>query len=499
MSSQSDGTNFLSVYHEHLVKAAKLYNFVNLTTKHIIPNFKFDVRQAMVDASVPDALATTQPFFNKFNECLYSEMNQNRFQSFDLPINESILVANMLNIAKILHPHALPEPMHLFSLAGFNIKVKKTDNGKVDRKDYDRVVKRLRRALKTFKDLNPAPTPTRVTTSAPALSLSTSVPSDTTSIHGRTIEVPPTATSGEFNQLLSPMTTSQHTLTDDSSTLSSVTQQTQQRSTGSQVSRGTTTAIRSHRQRGFTSTVYASSSSNSNSTDVFGDSIPRQTSAQTQSSRRYDEKEKKTRVLGFKIGTTLYDQKLKGNNLVKHLQSEDEIADGINRLLGIQVICGNEIKKAVSQNRVGVGPAPRGRPTELPSEDIEDLAILFFSISSIEQANASKRLKRPQLISLLDQIVNEKRKRDGKKELDATSLYKYHVESLNSLRQDMNPVDRREFIRVLWLTYKNLSQNYDRWEEACIEEGFGRLAETDEELQEHGRIVCFMASLAADS
>ena len=489
MPSQSDSSELLTAYHEQFIKAAKLYNFVNLTTKHIIPHFKFEVRQAMVDAAIPDSLASSQPFSNQFNDCLYSEMNQNRFQSFELPTTEKILVSNMLKILQILHPHIPPEPMHLFAISGFNLKVKYSDNGKVDRRDYDRVVKKLRRALKSFKDKNPTPMPVAPTLIPPA-SISTPIPN---ALHGRTIEVPPT-TNGEYSQPLSPMTTSQRTSTGDSSTLSSITGQ-----RISQNSRaGTTTTIRSHRQRATNSAVQQSSSSNSTSiSDVFGDTIPRQTSAQTQSSRRYNEKEKKTRALGFKIGTTLYDEKLKGNNLVNHLQSEDEIADGINRLLGIEVICGREIKKAVSQNRIGVGPAPKGRPTEIPSEDIEDLAILFFSISSIEQANASKRLKRPQLVSLLDQIVNEKRKREGKRELDATSLYKYHIEPLNSLRQDMHPVDRREFIRVLWLTYKNLSQNYDRWEEACIKEGFGRLAETDEELQEHGRVVFFYGKFSS--
>ena len=475
----------LNTYHEQLTKAAELYNFVNLTTKHVIPTFHFGIRQAMVDAGIPDSLAASQRFTNKFNEYMYAVMNRNRYMSFDLPTSENIIVSNMQKILKILHPHIPLEAMHIFTLAGFNLKVKKTDDGKVDRKDYDRVVKRLRRALKTFKDLNPpVPTPAPVPVSSTPTFPNHIQTLAHDAIHGRTIEVH--SSSDELSNPLSPMTASQRTSTEgDSSTISSITQ-----GLSIQTSHGPTSTITSQRQRGIISTI--NSSSNSSSTDIFGHSIPRQTSMQTQSSRRYTEKEKRTRTLGFKIGTTLLDEKLKGNNLVTHLQSEDEIADGINRLLGIDVICGSEIKKAVAQNRVGLGPQSKGRPTELPREDIEDLAILFFSISSIEQANAtSRRLKRPQLISLLDQIVNDKRKREGKKEIDATHLYKYHIEPLNSLRQDMNPVDRREFIRVLWLTYKNLKQNYSRWKDACIQEGFARLSETEEEFQEHGQIVFF--------
>ena len=492
MSSQSSDSALIH-YHGQFMKATELYNFVNLTTKCVIPNFKFEARQAMVDAAIPDSLAASQAFSNKFNECLYAVMNQNRYKTFDLPTSEKILVENLKKIIQILHPHIPSEAMHLFLLAGFNMKVKKTDEGKIDRKDYDRVIKKMRRALNAFKQSYPAPSPI-ATLDTPAPLLGPPVPfinsittpsAGSSNINGRTINIPPATSDEEFNQTLSPMTTNQRNSTGDSSTISSLTAQGQR----SQANRSTTT-IQSERQRGIASTIH--NSTDSTSTDVFGDIIPRQTSTQTQSSRRYNEKEKNTRILGFKIGTTLYDEKLKGNNLVGHLQSEDEIADGINRLLGIDVICGREIKRAVTQqNRVGLAPLTRGRHTELSREDIEDLAILFFSISSIEQANASTRLKRPQLISLLDQIVNEKRRNEGNNELNATSLYKYHIEPLNSLRQDMNPVDRREFIRVLWLTYKNLQLNYKRWEEACIQEGFARPAETEEELQEHGRIVFY--------
>ena len=494
MSSQLNAST-LSSHHEQFIKAAKLYNFVNLTTKHVIPNFQFEVRHAMVDAGIPDALAASPAFTNKFNEYLYAEMNQNRFQNFDLPITEQILVTNMKKILQILHPHIPSEAMHLFVLAGFNVKVKKRDDGSTDRKDYDRVVKKLRRALNAFKDSNPSapapPAPDHIhipSNTTPASSNSTSTPIPV-ALNGRTIELPPP--SDEFSQTpMSPLTTSQRTSVGDSSTLSTMTGAQRSQASRSCSTNTTISTIRVQRQRGNASTIHDSSNSTS-TVDIFGDPIPRQTSTQAQKSRQYIEKEKKTRALGFKIGTTLYNEKLKGNNEVKHLQTVDEIADGINRLLGIEVICGNEIKKAVAQNRIGVGPAQLGRPTELPSDEIEDLAILFFSISSIEQANAGKRLKRPQLVSLLDQIVNEKRRREGKKELNSTHLYKHHIEPLNSLRQDVNPVDRREFIRVLWLTYRNLSENYARWEDACIQEGFARYAETEEELQEHGKMVFF--------
>ena len=83
----------LNTYHEQLTKAAELYNFVNLTTKHVIPTFHFGIRQAMVDAGIPDSLAASQRFTNKFNEYLYAVMNRNRYMSFDLPTSENIIVS----------------------------------------------------------------------------------------------------------------------------------------------------------------------------------------------------------------------------------------------------------------------------------------------------------------------------------------------------------------------------------------------------------------------
>lgn len=477
----------LIAYQEHLVRAARLFYFVDRTTKAINPLLEFDSREAMVDASIPEALATTQLFMNKFTQCLLTEANRVHPEGyFSVPRSEICIASNLKKILEVLHPYIPKDAMHLYRLAGFNKKVHINNDNSKDRKDYDRVRKRLSRTLNEFMKSNRLPpgtthiAPIALTATAPSPQ-----PAEQTNIHGYTIAIP--HHNEDSAQLLSPMTNSQRTST-DSSTLSSLSSSSQQlnQEHRSETRSHRTTTIRSQRQRAITSTVDDSSTQR---VDIFGDQIPRQSSMQAQSSRRYDEKEKKTREIGHILGTILYNEKEKGNNVLSHLQSADEVADGMNRLLGIEVINGHEIKKAVEENHVGRGPKPRGRPTEVPKEDIEDLALLFFSITSIEQNNGGKRLKRPQLISLLDQIVNSRRRRERKKELDATNLYKYHIEPLNSLRQDMNIVDRREFIRVLWLTYKNLLQNYERWEEVCVREGFARWSESEDEFQEHGKIV----------
>ena len=408
----------------------------------------------MGDVGVPKSFYTTAPFHQKFTDYIISEANRisTISHTFAPPLTEEILVSNMIKILDILAPRIPENSMHLYTLAGFKEKVKKTDDGKSDRKDYDRVVKRLSRALKRYKER-------RMNTTAPSTQ-----PSDTPIV---------------LERRSSPPITSIRTSAGSSTTISSISFDNQthdhprriQDDTGSRRGRtNQSTTSRQRRQEG------QSLDTDSTATDIFGDPIPRQTSNQAHSNTRYVEKEKKSTELAQKLGSILYDEKRKGTNCIKHLQSFDECADGINRLLGLEVICGDDVKKAIEDNRVGLGSAAegerRGRPTALPKEEIEDLALLFFSLSSIEQANGRKRLKRPKLISLLSKIVNDKREREGKARLNATHLYKYHIEPLNSLKQDMKPIDKREFIRVLWLTYENLKSNYERWENCCIEWGF---------------------------
>ena len=62
-------------YQENLVKAAKLSLLVSRTTKALNPLLEFESQQAMIDASIPDALATTPYFNSKFNQYLTRGIN----------------------------------------------------------------------------------------------------------------------------------------------------------------------------------------------------------------------------------------------------------------------------------------------------------------------------------------------------------------------------------------------------------------------------------------
>ena len=47
----------------------------------------------------------------------------------------------------------------------------------------------------------------------------------------------------------------------------------------------------------------------------------------------------------------------------------------------------------------------------------------------------------------------------------------------------------RESYRLLWLTYRQQLMNYQKWEEACVRLGFGRIPKDDAEKSEKGHIV----------
>lgn len=258
-SFQPNANQLLDFYEEKLIKAAKLFNFISLTTKNVIPNFQFDHRQAMIDVAIPDTLAASQAFTAKFLNHLYAEMDRNRLQSFEQPTSEKIIVKNMKIILEILHPHTPSETMHLFSLAGFREEIKKTDDGRVDRKDYDRVSKKLRRALKAFQDAHPADA-----VAAPLL--------DFAPAPIQTVELLPRNGDRSSIQLLSPMTLNGQRASTDSSSMVSSLSQSQDMTTsyqnsssihgGSQTSSTTSTTIRSQRQCAIASSISDSSSLN---------------------------------------------------------------------------------------------------------------------------------------------------------------------------------------------------------------------------------------------
>jgi hypothetical protein len=95
------------------------------------------------------------------------------------------------------------------------------------------------------------------------------------------------------------------------------------------------------------------------------------------------------------------------------------------------------LAEGVRNGKVGQTPPHRGCPSLIPGEDFKALALLLFSLSAIEQANADPtRLKCPQLISFLGSIVNTKLKEDGLDEIDEVNLYEI-IQKVNSNQQSV--------------------------------------------------------------
>ena len=57
--------------------------------------------------------------------------------------------------------------------------------------------------------------------------------------------------------------------------------------------------------------------------------------------------------------------------------------------------------------------------------------------------------------------------------------------------QNLEVIDSRDALRVRWLTFSNLRNNYIRWEEVCVKEGFARMPHNERERQAKGHIVFF--------
>ena len=144
----------------------------------------------------------------------------------------------------------------------------------------------------------------------------------------------------------------------------------------------------------------------------------RETVHQKQARTRNEEDERHIVNTMHKMATVCYQEMQDDKCHHREFKSVDDVADKINSLFGINGISGRQIREAVRAKRAGQLPPKRGRSPEIPNEEFEKLAELFFTLSAIEQSNANQRLTRAQLISLLANIVNQKRKQDRDPDLN---------------------------------------------------------------------------------
>ncbi|CAJ1928560.1 unnamed protein product [Cylindrotheca closterium] len=212
----------------------------------------------------------------------------------------------------------------------------------------------------------------------------------------------------------------------------------------------------------------------------------RKTPAQKQHERKSEAQLKMMRSCAYKVGTYLYS--LKDQNPCVEFQDESHCADQVNRLFGIEVISGRDLREAVKQKRVGQSPPRVGRPSLIPDEDFIALCDAFWSMNAIDQNNVDgNRLNRPKEITLLDDVVNEKRKKDGDIAIGAEKL-KLRIDAHNAPRQDIEVLDPRRQLRVEWLTTKNQMDHYKNSEKMFLERGYARSPKNDQERAE-GYIV----------
>jgi hypothetical protein len=91
---------------------------------------------------------------------------------------------------------------------------------------------------------------------------------------------------------------------------------------------------------------------------------------------------------------------------------------------------------------------------------------------------------------LIGKILNGKHQLEGKDPMNEVTFH-LQLESHNSLKQDMEVINKSEQRRVQWLTYSNVKRNHINWEKAVVEKGFAQLPDNDQERNEKGHVVFY--------
>jgi hypothetical protein len=215
----------------------------------------------------------------------------------------------------------------------------------------------------------------------------------------------------------------------------------------------------------------------------------RQTSEQRQSQREFDQNVHDLKDTAFKLATILFDSAKKGLVALKEFETASQCASAVNGMLGFNLVACDSIARAVESGKVGVARTRRGPAGRIADEDVADLADMCFTLCSIEQNNTEERTKRPDLASLVGQIVNGKLKEEGENEIEDLIGFYGRIQQMNSPRQGVMIPNTREARRVMWLTHQNLVKHYQSFENMLVEKGFARPAIDEAEQKEKGYVV----------
>ena len=182
----------------------------------------------------------------------------------------------------------------------------------------------------------------------------------------------------------------------------------------------------------------------------------RQTSKQASQDRSDKAQWEKVCEVAYKMGSILYKEVKDFDLKLLKFKSADDVADGINKLMGCLSVSGRQIADGVRAGIIGSKPKNRkGRKAQTPEDDISDLFNLLFSANTIDQVNCSaQRMNRSQQMSAIGSILNEKRQKDGHSEMNDSSFFRSHILPKLDQKSLVSKTDKRDLLCILWLTYE---------------------------------------------
>ena len=269
-------------------------------------------------------------------------------------------------------------------------------------------------------------------------------------------------------------------------------------STQNSTSQDSTAASNSNKSTSTHLVSYSSERSKSNNdfSKKVNASVFRKTSQQAHRERHDQKVWEMLKDSAYEISTKMYDRLRKKKLPLSKFSSAESIATFVNEGFECDLISGEMIRQAYKKDYVGEAPQRVGRKPKVSREDSELLSSLLFSANSIDQANSdASRMNRQDQISTIGRIVNSKREDDGQDILDDAFYFLKHIEPKLSLSSSVEKLDKRELLRLMWLTYEQQKKHYINWEHYLVEYNFGRFAESAEETSTHGNVVFYPESL----
>ena len=148
---------------------------------------------------------------------------------------------------------------------------------------------------------------------------------------------------------------------------------------------------------------------------LFTGKVCRKSCDEAQEQRKWVQHVRDVRVAAFKVGTILYQSVKSNRNQLNRFKTATDCAKHTNELFGFSdLVSGDQLINAIKSDRAGKSPPRMGSRGATPFEDLQDIADLVYTMSTIEQSNASKRLNRAEIVTMIGLMVNQKLNDDEK-------------------------------------------------------------------------------------